>query len=201
MAVFQFEAMDRRGKSITGDVEADDETAAAHEIRSQGLHVTMISMPDGLIAPDTSSTLKQESFEREPTQVMTESFISDDTTTLLELSAALLKSVDTQDWNAYQEICHDSLTAFEPEARGQLVEGLEFHHFYFELNSSAKRSSSICSPQVRIMGDSATVTYSRLVQVYDGAGTWTSVFEETRIWQRIDGNWRHIHFHRSEPSA
>lgn len=34
MAVFQFEAMDRRGKSITGDVEADDETVAAHEIRS-----------------------------------------------------------------------------------------------------------------------------------------------------------------------
>ena len=31
------------------------------------------------------------------------------------------------------ELCHDSLTAFEPEANGSLVEGLDFHKFYFNL--------------------------------------------------------------------
>lgn len=125
---------------------------------------------------------------------------TDSTAELLELSVELLRSIDNQDWQTYTRLCHESLTAFEPEARGQIVEGMEFHRFYFDLNSSAKRSSSICSPQVRLMGDSAVVTYSRLVQVSNSAGVRTDAFEETRIWQRIDGAWQHVHFHRAEPA-
>ena len=126
---------------------------------------------------------------------------SGDVAELLSLSKQLLESIDSQDWQTYAKLCHDSLTAFEPEARGQLVEGLQFHRFYFELNSSAKRSSSICSPQVRVMGDVALVNYSRLVQVSDSSGIRTNAFEETRVWQQIDGEWQHVHFHRSPPAT
>jgi hypothetical protein len=41
------------------------------------------------------------------------------------------------------------------------------------------------------------VTFIRLVQVEDQSGVRTESFEETRIWQRVDGDWRHVHFHRS----
>jgi calcium/calmodulin-dependent protein kinase (CaM kinase) II len=28
----------------------------------------------------------------------------------------------------------------------------------------------------------------------------TKATEETRVWQLIDGKWKHVHFHRSFPS-
>lgn len=33
---------------------------------------------------------------------------------------------------SYRKICDPGLTAFEPEALGNLVEGMDFHRFYFE---------------------------------------------------------------------
>lgn len=32
----------------------------------------------------------------------------------------------------YRKICDPHLTAFEPEALGNLVEGMDFHKFYFD---------------------------------------------------------------------
>ena len=52
---------------------------------------------------------------------------------LLELNQQLLESIASSDWDAYQQLCDGGLTAFEPEARGHLVAGLDFHRFYFEL--------------------------------------------------------------------
>lgn len=38
----------------------------------------------------------------------------------------------------------------------------------------------------------------RLVQSVDPLGKFvTSASEETRVWQRIEGRWKHVHFHRS----
>ncbi len=51
------------------------------------------------------------------------------------------------------------------------------------------------------MGDVALVTYTRLSQRASAdSPPSTSVFEETRLWQRIDGRWLHVHFHRSVPA-
>jgi calcium/calmodulin-dependent protein kinase (CaM kinase) II len=118
---------------------------------------------------------------------------------LLHLNQRLLASIARADWAAYRELCDPSLTAFEPEALGQLVEGLEFHRFYFQLGSvPGRHNTTMCSPRVRIMGDVGLITYVRLDQrvMPDGSPV-TSATAETRIWQRIDGKWKHIHFHRS----
>lgn len=119
---------------------------------------------------------------------------------ILELTRQLLDIISRGDWAAYQSLCDPTLTAFEPQARGQLVEGLDFHRFYFELGGHmGKHASTICSPHVRLLGDDAAVlSYVRLVQRVDSNGSpQTSRFEETRVWQRRDGTWRHVHFHRS----
>lgn len=34
--------------------------------------------------------------------------------------------------NFFSKICDPHLTAFEPESLGNLVEGMDFHKFYFE---------------------------------------------------------------------
>ena len=94
-----------------------------------------------------------------------------------------------------------ALTAFEPESRGQLVSGLPFHKFYFDLGGfGGRRQTTMVSPHVRIMGDVAIVAYVRLIQRTNSDGTpTTQAFEETRVWQRTDGRWRNVHFHRSKP--
>ena len=118
---------------------------------------------------------------------------------LLELNQRLLESIAKADWNAYQELCDPSLTAFEPEAMGQLVEGMDFHRFYFDLGGvKGRHRTTMCAPRVRVMGDVAVVTYTRLVQCVgsDGAPL-TIASQETRLWQRQADRWRHIHFHRS----
>ena len=118
---------------------------------------------------------------------------------LLRLNQRLLESIANGDWQTYQELCDPSLTAFEPEARGQLVQGMDFHAFYFKLGGiTGPVNTTMCSPSVRVMGDVAVVAYVRLVQRLDATRSpVTSAVEETRIWQKQDGRWRHVHFHRS----
>eukprot|EP00177_Eucheuma_denticulatum_P001797 GFKZ01003218.1.p1 GENE.GFKZ01003218.1~~GFKZ01003218.1.p1 ORF type:complete len:131 (+),score=14.89 GFKZ01003218.1:485-877(+) len=122
---------------------------------------------------------------------------------LLRLSQELLDSIDQQNWDKYSSLVDLKLTSFEPEGRGHLIEGLRFHQFYFFLAmKDHQRQSTISSPKIRIMGDTAIVTYVRLVQEAEDVGPApTLATEETRVWQKQDGNWRNVHFHRSHPST
>jgi hypothetical protein len=121
---------------------------------------------------------------------------------LLSLNQQLLESIAAGDWATYQRLCDPSLTAFEPEALGHLVEGMAFHQFYFGLKPSptpsAHVTTTMVAPKVRLMDDVAIITYVRLVQRLDGQqNPVTTQCEETRVWQKQSGGWRHVHFHRS----
>jgi calcium/calmodulin-dependent protein kinase (CaM kinase) II len=118
---------------------------------------------------------------------------------VLAVNQRLLDAIAEGDWTTYAELCDASLTAFEPEALGHLVHGLEFHQFYFKLASgSTKPVNTMVDPHVRVMGDVAVLCYFRLVQAVDGSGGAISRgIEETRVWERQSTGWRHVHFHRS----
>lgn len=118
---------------------------------------------------------------------------------LLDATHRLLQSIASHDWATYESLCDPSLTCFEPESLGHLVQGLPFHRFYFDLDSDAsRRNTTICTPHIRIIGDTAIVCYSRLTQSLDAAGQPITVAAyETRVWQRQNGAWRMVHFHRS----
>lgn len=122
---------------------------------------------------------------------------------LLDLSQQLLDSVDRQDWETYTRLCDPSLSAFEPEGIGHLIEGMPFHQFYFEMEGTGRaKQSTISSPHVRMLGDVAVVTYVRLIQRIDADGSAPSAAaEETRVWQQQNGEWKHVHFHRSIPGT
>jgi len=122
---------------------------------------------------------------------------------LIQLTQKLLDCIAAGDWTTYQELCDPSLTAFEPEARGVLVHGLPFHKYYFDLEKQPSPTrTTIVAPHVRSVGtDAAVVSFIRLVQHVASDGTpVTARFEETRVWQRREGQWRHVHFHRSSNS-
>lgn len=119
---------------------------------------------------------------------------------VLEQNQLLLDSIARGDWATYQALCDPGVTAFEPEAHGALVEGLQFHYFYFDLSPRAARQTqtTMIAPKVRVLGDVAYVAYVRLNQreMTDGMAS-SQAFAETRIWHRQGENWRHVHFHRT----
>ena len=114
------------------------------------------------------------------------------------LNRQLLDAIDNGDLETYRELCDPSLTAFEPEALGNLLEGLDFHETYFGSPTSGKRKSSVRFPHIRVLGETAVVAYVRLVQstTSDGQHS-TTAFEETRIWHKTGDSWKNVHFHRS----
>ena len=119
---------------------------------------------------------------------------------LLTLNQRLLESIFAADWATYEKLCDPSISCFEPEARGRLAEGMAFHKYYFDLGKPAKLPEvTMASPHVRLLGeDAAVISYTRLVQKLDASGApITTVFEETRVWQKQAGGWKHVHFHRS----
>ena len=118
---------------------------------------------------------------------------------LLALNQKLLDAIAAGDWPAYQDLCAADLTALESESHGLLVRGLPFHRFYFDLGGiRGRHQTTMSSPRVRVLGDVAVVSYVRLIQrVGPEGGPVTVATAETRVWQRRDGRWRHVHFHRT----
>jgi calcium/calmodulin-dependent protein kinase (CaM kinase) II len=121
---------------------------------------------------------------------------------LLDLNQRLLESIVSGDWKTYESLCDPSISCFEPEARGQVAVGMAFHKYYFELPGAPQKPAknvTMSQPHVRLMGDAAAVLcYVRLMQSLDANGQpQTGRMEETRVWQKIGGQWKHVHFHRS----
>uniref|UniRef100_A0A8C9DIH0 calcium/calmodulin-dependent protein kinase n=1 Tax=Prolemur simus TaxID=1328070 RepID=A0A8C9DIH0_PROSS len=121
---------------------------------------------------------------------------------IIKVTEQLIEAINNGDFEAYTKICDPGLTAFEPEALGNLVEGMDFHRFYFEnaLSKSNKPIHTIIlNPHVHLVGeDAACIAYIRLTQYMDGGGMpKTMQSEETRVWHRRDGKWQNVHFHRS----
>uniref|UniRef100_A0A667YVQ7 calcium/calmodulin-dependent protein kinase n=1 Tax=Myripristis murdjan TaxID=586833 RepID=A0A667YVQ7_9TELE len=121
---------------------------------------------------------------------------------IIKVTEQLIEAINNGDFEAYTKICDPGLTSFEPEALGNLVEGTDFHRFYFE-NALSKGKQPIhtilLNPHVHLIGDEAAcIAYIRLTQYIDSSGMpRTMQSEETRIWHRRDGKWQNIHFHRS----
>uniref|UniRef100_A0A8D3BUV5 calcium/calmodulin-dependent protein kinase n=1 Tax=Scophthalmus maximus TaxID=52904 RepID=A0A8D3BUV5_SCOMX len=125
---------------------------------------------------------------------------------IIKITEQLIEAVNNGDFEAYAKICDPGLTSFEPEGLGNLVEGMDFHRFYFD-NLLSKNSkpihTTILNPHVHMIGDEAAcIAYIRLTQFVDGQGRpRSSQSEETRVWHRRDSRWQNVHFHCSGAPA
>ncbi|XP_072913655.1 calcium/calmodulin-dependent protein kinase type II subunit beta isoform X6 [Hemitrygon akajei] len=125
---------------------------------------------------------------------------------IIKLTEQLIEAINNGDFEAYAKICDPGLTSFEPEALGNLVEGMDFHRFYFE-NLLSKNNkpihTTILNPHVHLIGeDAACIAYIRLTQYIDVQGRpRTTQSEETRVWHRRDSKWQNVHFHCSGAPA
>ncbi|XP_017877723.1 calcium/calmodulin-dependent protein kinase type II alpha chain isoform X17 [Ceratina calcarata] len=135
-------------------------------------------------------------------QITTNSQCSARRLEIIKMTEQLIESVNTGDFEAYTKICDPHLTAFEPEALGNLVEGMDFHKFYFDnvLGKNCKAvNTTILNPHVHLLGeDAACIAYVRLTQYMDKQGVaHTHQSEESRVWHKKDNKWQNVHFHRS----
>ncbi|XP_035996503.1 calcium/calmodulin-dependent protein kinase type II subunit beta isoform X6 [Fundulus heteroclitus] len=125
---------------------------------------------------------------------------------IIKITEQLIEAVNNGDFEAYAKICDPGLTSFEPEGLGNLVEGMDFHRFYFD-NLLSKNSkpihTTILNPHVHMIGeDAACIAYIRLTQFVDSQGRpRSSQSEETRVWHRRDSRWQNVHFHCSGAPA
>uniref|UniRef100_A0A3P8R627 calcium/calmodulin-dependent protein kinase n=1 Tax=Astatotilapia calliptera TaxID=8154 RepID=A0A3P8R627_ASTCA len=146
--------------------------------------------PEFTLSPPTGSSNLQQTRKQE----------------IIKMTEQLIEAINNGDFEAYTRICDPGLTSFEPEALGNLVEGMDFHKFYFE-NLLSKNSkpvhTTILNPHVHLIGeDAACIAYIRLTQYIDGQGRPRSCqSEETRVWHRRDAKWLNVHFHCSGAPA
>ncbi|XP_013779509.1 calcium/calmodulin-dependent protein kinase type II alpha chain isoform X6 [Limulus polyphemus] len=160
---------------------------------------------------DSSTTLEEEDVkdgssgpERSKTVIQLDAARKSE---IIKITEQLIEAISSGDFQSYTKYCDPHLTSFEPEALGNLVEGMDFHKFYFDnvLGKNSKLvNTTILNPVVHLLGeDAACIAYIRLTQYMDKSGiAHTRQSEETRVWQKKDGKWQNVHFHRSgSPSS
>ncbi|XP_074849511.1 calcium/calmodulin-dependent protein kinase type II subunit delta isoform X5 [Carettochelys insculpta] len=163
---------------------------------------SLLKKPDGVKKRKSSSSVQMmESTESSNTTIEDED-VKARKQEIIKVTEQLIEAINNGDFEAYTKICDPGLTSFEPEALGNLVEGMDFHRFYFEnaLSKSNKPIHTIIlNPHVHLVGDDAAcIAYIRLTQYMDGSGMpKTMQSEETRVWHRRDGKWQNVHFHCS----
>ncbi|TRZ16006.1 hypothetical protein HGM15179_011080 [Zosterops borbonicus] len=153
-----------------------------------------VTSPKGTLPPTAleSSDSTNTTIEDEDTKARKQEII--------KITEQLIEAVNNGDFEAYAKICDPGLTSFEPEALGNLVEGMDFHRFYFEnfphsfpglvgahtpacashadLSRPAVLSknnkpihTTILNPHVHVIGeDAACIAYIRLTQYIDAQG-------------------------------
>ncbi len=133
---------------------------------------------------------------------------------ILATNQQLLNSIATGDYDVYKKLCSEDLSCFEPESAGMLVEGLEFHKFYFDLGSKMTeiyqnkpengkympKNITMSNPHIRWLGqDAVVVSYTRVDQGVTAEGVpVTQTMSETRIWEVQNSTLIHVHFHKSK---
>uniref|UniRef100_A0A8C1R4R9 calcium/calmodulin-dependent protein kinase n=1 Tax=Cyprinus carpio TaxID=7962 RepID=A0A8C1R4R9_CYPCA len=206
----------RRG---SGPPAAPDSEAAAHSTQSppqtpimQTRFTDLVSSVGRVPVPQPQTELPSSRTSVPPPQTSSPSTLPPSVSVqtrkqeIIKITEQLIEAINNGDFDAYAKICDPGLTSFEPEALGNLVEGMDFHRFYFE-NLLSKNSkpihTTILNPHVHLIGeDAACIAYIRLTQFVDGQGRpRSSQSEETRVWHRRDAKWQNVHFHCSGAPA
>lgn len=118
----------------------------------------------------------------------------------------MLEAIHAGDLETYKELSSPELTCFETDVAPYRIDGLDFH---LGLMAAMKEQGAfskliqfhMLTPHVHVHGDSAVVTYTRLMTFASESAPVFRAFNETRVFTRMDGAWKMIHFHRSHAAV
>ncbi|XP_069374076.1 calcium/calmodulin-dependent protein kinase type II subunit gamma-like isoform X9 [Paralichthys olivaceus] len=207
--------------SIVSAINALKDSNMATNATMESQSTVVHNPPDGVKGSTESNATNDEEEMKADSSVLSQSSATEEMPPLLpspqsspatrkqeiiKITEQLIEAINNGDFEAYTRICDPGLTSFEPEALGNLVEGMDFHKFYFEnlLSKNIKPvHTTLLNPHVHLIGeDAACIAYIRLTQFVDTTGhPRSSQSEETRVWHRRDGKWLNVHFHCSGAPA
>lgn len=122
---------------------------------------------------------------------------------LLGLVHTMLRAIHEGDLDTYRALSVPDISCYETDVAPYRIDVLDFH---IDLMRAMREGGAyaalvrfdILTPRVQVYGDSAVATYTRLMTyAREGAPVWRA-FNETRVFARLDGAWRMVHFHRSQ---
>ncbi len=121
---------------------------------------------------------------------------------LLELTHRILTAIHSGDIDTYRDLSVPDLSCYETDVTSYRIDTLEFH---LDMMKSMKERGTygslvrfdMLTPRVQIYGDMGIVTYTRLMTYAGESERAFRTFNETRVFARLDGAWKMVHFHRS----
>jgi ketosteroid isomerase-like protein len=125
---------------------------------------------------------------------------------LLEITHRLLEAIHAGDIETYRALCASDLTCYETDVAPYRIDGADFH---LDLMTAMRTGRvyehlirfDMLTPRVQVYGDAAIVTYTRLMSYAGDPAPYWRAFNETRVFFRLDGGWKMVHFHRSQAPA
>lgn len=119
---------------------------------------------------------------------------------LLDITTRMLAAIHNGEADTYSALCADDLTCFE-DVCPYRIDGIPFHVSLIKQMAEDPLQQPVrfdlLTPKVQCYGDSAVVTYTRLLTFNDsGKPSWRT-FNESRVFIRQDGKWLMVHFHRT----
>ncbi|CAK5041632.1 unnamed protein product [Meloidogyne enterolobii] len=174
---------------------------------SGGMNATIVGVGNYYNSAAGATTASAASSPAPPLPARASPILSAQKQEIVRVTQQLLDAISCKDFDSFSKLCDPNLTCFEPETLGNLIEGMDFHKFYFVngpqiLPGSDKQHqihTTLLNPNVHLMGDEgACIAYIRLTQYIDRFGeARTCQAQETRVWKKRNGNWYCIHTHRS----
>lgn len=121
---------------------------------------------------------------------------------LLDITHRILAAIHSGDMETYRALSAPDLSCYETDVAPYRIDVLEFHlDLMMAMRERGVYNSltrfDVLTPRVQVYGDTGIVTYTRLMTYFTESGPAWRAFNETRVFSKIGGQWKMVHFHRS----
>jgi len=122
---------------------------------------------------------------------------------LLDIVHQMLAAIHIGDIETYRALSVPDVSCYETDVAPYRIDVLEFHLDLMRAMKARETHKSlirfdVLTPRVQLYGDTGIVTYTRLMSYADATPPVFRAFNETRVFVRMDGAWKMVHFHRSQ---
>lgn len=129
--------------------------------------------------------------------------MSDAAQEVLTITEEMLRAMFTGDPEVHRRYCAEDMSSVEWYIAPYRIDGVDFHLQLIEARGNGDPSRlDMLTPHVQIYGETAIVTYTLLktIAVNDGPPKFSTI-NETRVFVKLEGEWKMVHLHKSPTDA
>ena len=115
----------------------------------------------------------------------------------------MLAAIHAGDIQTYSRLTAEDVSCYEQDIAPYRIDGLDFHCDLMTAMKAQKVYAGLTrfdmlTPRVQVVGDTAVVTYTRLMTFAQQPPAHFAAFNETRVFAKTEAGWKMVHFHRSK---